>query len=312
VLSKNPLQIVVRQISGLGNQLFQYAAGRYYSGLRGGDLRVATDLERRADSYGHPRPFLLSKFMITAPFKEITFTERLILSEDPRLRVAVSVASRLSRAQVLRESPAQRFRFVPDLPIRKDTRIAFLVGYWQVHQLVDSIGPAIRKEFILREEPQGKNLDTLKQIEDVDEPVSLHIRRGDYALAAEGNVVLPLDYYVRSIRIIQEHLRKPTFFVFSDEIAFARENLPKNIRAIFVDHNDAFQAHEDLRLMSHCHHHIIANSSLSWWGAWLNARPDKLVLAPKHWRVSRLSSYPDLLPHSWTLVDDVTNDEVVR
>jgi hypothetical protein len=306
------LQIVVRQISGLGNQLFQYAAGRYYAGLWGGEMRVATDLERMANSYGHPRPFLLSKFRITAPFKEITLTERVILAEHPGLRLAAAVASRFARAQVLREAPSQRFRFVPDLPIRDGTQIAFLVGYWQTYPLVDSIGRDIRKEFTLREEAQGKNLDALKQIEDVGEPVSLHIRRGDYTLAAEGNVVLPLEYYVRAIRIIQERLSKSTFFVFSDDMCFARESLPKDIRAIFVNHNDAFHAHEDLRLMSHCHHHIIANSSFSWWGAWLNARPEKMVLAPKHWRVSRLRHYPDLLPPSWTLIDDLATDEIVR
>ncbi len=143
----------------------------------------------------------------------------------------------------------------------------------------------------------------LERIGKCTNPVSLHVRRGDYTLAAEGNIALPLDYYTRSISICRERLADPTFFVFSDDIAFARKNLPHDIRAVFIDHNDDASSHEDLRLMSSCRHHIIANSTFSWWGAWLNPRLDKLVVAPKHWYLTQDSYYPELLPPGWILCD---------
>jgi hypothetical protein len=156
-------------------------------------------------------------------------------------------------------------------------------------------------ELSFKEPAQGKNLEVLKQIKQCKNPVSLHVRRGDYTLAAEGNIALSIDYYTSAISTFKERLVDPTFFVFSDDMAFVRQNLPHHVKAIFVDNNDATASHEDLRLMSACHHHIIANSSFSWWGAWLNPRPDKMVIAPKHWLLKADSYYPDLLPPSWTL-----------
>jgi hypothetical protein len=143
----------------------------------------------------------------------------------------------------------------------------------------------------------------MEQIAACRNPVSLHVRRGDYTLAAEGKIALPLSYYASAIAYCQARLEDPTFFVFSDDMEFARANLPGNPRAVFVDHNDDASSHEDLRLMSACRHHIIANSSFSWWGAWLNPRADKIVYAPKYWLLNRDSYFPDLFPASWLLDD---------
>jgi hypothetical protein len=129
------------------------------------------------------------------------------------------------------------------------------------------------------------------------------VRRGDYTLQVEGNVALPINYYARAIAQFKDILGNPTFFVFSDDIEFAKENLGKDISAVFVDHNDPLSAHEDLRLMSSCRHHIIANSTFSWWGAWLNGSDDKIVLAPRHWRVANCPAKNDLMPRSWRLLD---------
>jgi hypothetical protein len=298
------MQMIVRQVSGLGNQLFQYAAGRYYAGRYGAEMRMATDPEHKAQSYGHPRPFLLSNFSTTAPFRPLSLTDRLILSSNPRLRPAAAILSRMLRAQVLREELSQRYTFIRDLSIRSSTRIAYLVGYWQTYPMVEAVAAQLRAELTLREPARGKNLEVLQQIAGSAGPVSLHIRRGDYTLAAEGNIALPVDYYLRASRVIRERMDNPTFFVFSDDIGFAKEHLPREIRGVFIDHNDSFHAHEDLRLMSSCRHHIIANSSLSWWAAWLNPRSDKMVLAPRHWRVGLLGHYPDLLSPDWILIDD--------
>jgi hypothetical protein len=105
---------------------------------------------------------------------------------------------------------------------------------------------------------------------------------------------------MRAMQTVIERLRNPTFFVFSDDIDFVRDNLPKGENIVFVDHNDTSNACEDFRLMSACNHNIIANSTFSWWGAWLNPNPAKVVCAPSSWHnINPDISYPDLIPPDW-------------
>jgi hypothetical protein len=298
-----PLQIVVRQISGLGNQMFQYAAGRYYAKRYGAQMRVAVDPARNAVSHGYPRPFLLSHFAITAPAKEISPFDRLVLTSRRLLKPA-SVALRQSLGiQVFREKFERRYSFMEDLQLQQNVRMLYLIGYWQAHRLADDIADELRAEFSFNEPAQGKNLEILDQIGQSHSSVSLHVRRGDFTLAAEGNIALPMSYYAQAISRFRERLGDPTFFVFSDDIAFTKEHLPRGIRTIFVDNNDSSSSHEDLRLMSACQHHIIANSTFSWWGAWLNPRTDKMVVAPRYWHLKPGSYYPDLLPPNWMLAE---------
>lgn len=297
------MQIVVRQISGLGNQMFQYAAGRFYAKRYGAKMSMVVDPAQNAMSHGYPRPFLLSHFSITAPTKELSSWDRMILMPSRWMKPASIAFKRSLGIQVVTEKIEQRYTFMPDLDLQKHAQTVYLVGYWQAHRLADEIADELRMEFCFKEPAQGKNLEILDQIRRSKNPVSLHVRRGDYTLAAEGNIALPINYYSDAISNLRERLEDPTFFIFSDDIAFTKEHLPRDLRAIFVDHNDASSSHEDLRLMSSCHHHIIANSTFSWWGAWLNKRADKMVFAPKHWHLKRESYYPDLLPSTWTLAN---------
>jgi hypothetical protein len=112
-----------------------------------------------------------------------------------------------------------------------------------------------------------------------------------------------MEYYERAIAHMSERLDDPRYFVFSDDVEFARENLPRSGGLEFVAHNDDFSAHEDLRLMSSCHHHILANSTFSWWGAWLNGHPEKIVVAPRQWYEGSDNYYPNLFAPEWTLLD---------
>jgi hypothetical protein len=115
-------------------------------------------------------------------------------------------------------------------------------------------------------------------------------------------MLLSKAYYERAISHILTRNPRSTFFVFSDDTAFAREWARAHPRMVVVDHNDENLAHEDLRLMSLCRHHIIANSTFSWWAAWLNPRSDKLVIAPKKWLGFDTVKTPIAFP-GWTLVD---------
>jgi hypothetical protein len=134
--------------------------------------------------------------------------------------------------------------------------------------------------------------------------VSLHIRRGDAIHPREGRVLLANEYYAHAISMIKERFVDPVIFVFSDDMPFVKENLSRDVKMVFVEQNNDFAAHEDLRLMSSCHHHIIANSSFSWWGAWLNPRRGKMVVAPRQWFLG--VENPDLLPQDWVLADVAT------
>ena len=130
--------------------------------------------------------------------------------------------------------------------------------------------------------------------------VCVHVRRGDYAAARSYHSffgLLPKEYYEKAIAKIKNEADGPTFYFFSDDPAWCRATFT-GLKAEFIDHNAGEQAHKDMVLMSSCRHNIIANSSFSWWGAWLNNNPEKIVAAPASWfKSNRVNS--DLLPQSW-------------
>jgi Glycosyl transferase family 11 len=304
------MKILVRQLSGLGNQMFQYAAGLFYAAQCSAQMTLITDPPRTSHSYGQPRPFLLSQFAITAPCRELNKVDQmLLLPEHRRLKPVLGpflqkhILQKGLNVQIVTESLEQRFRFQAELPIDRKMQTIYVLGYWQVHNIAEKISVDLRREFTFRDLPTGRNLELLRTIRNTENSVSLHIRRGDYTLPAEGNVALPIAYYARAIAQFKNILRNPTFFIFSDDIQFAKENFGKDTAAVFVDHNDPLSAHEDLRLMSSCRHHIIANSTFSWWGAWLNGSDEKLVLAPRHWLVANCPAKNDLMPPSWRLLE---------
>jgi hypothetical protein len=303
------MRIIVRQISGLGNQLFQYAAGRYFANRYNMRLTLARD-ETGAVSHGYNRPFLLSNLSILSDVRSYARLDRVRVHPPEYLEGPVCALNKITGTQIFSEKPSQRYTFISDITMLENVRSLYLIGYWQAHRFADSVMETLRKEFSFREPPKGRNLELAERIRNSQDPVSLHIRRGDYTLAAEGNIALPVSYYTRAIQFFRERLRSPRFYVFSDDMAFAKSSLPRNIDAEFIDHNDSFSAHEDLRLMSSCQNHIIANSSFSWWGAWLNPNPHKIVYAPKYWLLKPNSYFRDLLPPSWILDDNLDGSEV--
>lgn len=131
--------------------------------------------------------------------------------------------------------------------------------------------------------------------------VMLHVRRGDYVSNAKTlrvHGVCSIDYYRRAIGVARERLGQPRFFVFSDDLAWSRENLPLGDDAVFVEGN-AEAPEMDIFLMAVCRAHVIANSSFSWWGAWLATTDAPLVIAPDPWFDSPDVSAVDLIPASW-------------
>jgi hypothetical protein len=294
------MKILLLQKCGPGNQLFQYAAGLFFAKKYGASLEIIREPDHIAAYFGRPWPFILSNFCISAPVREFTGWDRLMCSVAPIKKPVSATARFVSHTAVYRQHYLTDGTFLSELPIPHSTKSLYLEGFFQAYQYAQDVEQRIREEFSFYRPAVGKNHDMLNRIRAVENSVSVHVRRGDYIASGAGPQVLPLSYQLRAMQAIIERLLNPTFFIFSDDKAFVRENLPKGENIVFVDHNDTANGCEDFRLMSACSHNIIANSTFSWWSAWLNPNPAKLVYAPRSWNnINPNVPYPDLIPPSW-------------
>ena len=301
------MRILIDQQGGLGNQLFQYAAGLYFAKVYDASLEIVRVQEQRAVSFGHSRTFLLSNFGISAPFRKRTPWDRMMCSVAWHKRPLAEIARRLSRTQFFAQDSSTFNVFLPALPIAPSTKSLYINGNFQAYGFAQGVEQQLRTELGFCEAPSGRNLDLLNEIQASECPVSLHVRYGDYKAHSGGRSLLPMTYYQGAIKAIAERVVNPTYFVFSDDIGFARENLPKLEHVVFVDHNSEDTAHQDLRLMAACSHHIIANSTFSWWGAWLNPNPQKIVAFPSLW-FNLNPTQPDLMPPTWQRIETKAPD----
>jgi hypothetical protein len=159
----------------------------------------------------------------------------------------------------------------------------------------------IRKDFEFLEPAKDRNAEVLEQIRH-SFSISIHVRRGDYvtlAAASEFHGLMGPDYYKAGAEaILRGKNETPSFFVFSDDPEWCKENIKLPGEITYIDWNTGKNSFEDMRLMSNCKHHVIANSSFSWWGAWLNPSKEKIVVAPKQW-FNDTSNQTDIVPESW-------------
>lgn len=253
--------MIIALVGGLGNQMFQYAMGRARS------LRENRPVSFDTSYYPAQslRTYALSVFQ--APIK-----------------IASPLAVFIAKAR-------QKILGNPD---------AYLEGYWQSENYFQDYADTIRADFTLKN-PLGNEAQKILADIRSSNAASLHIRRGDYAASAKVQAVhglIPLSYYADAIAYIAEHRDNPTFFVFSDDILWAKENLTSTHPLVFVSRK-GIADYEELALMSSCNDNILANSSFSWWGAWLNPHKEKIVIAPHHWFADNSKSTADLIPQSW-------------
>ena len=289
--------IIVRLTGGIGNQLFQYAFCRSLAISRQTELKLdVADFKLSAN-----REYSLKHFNI---IEEFATPEELSMIYDHGKKGWRMLSQKINfltkhideRITLAKE---RHFHFDPDaLKIRDNS---FVQGYWQSEKYFKKIEKTIRKEFTVKYPLEGNNLSMAELIEKVNS-VSLHIRRGDYIsnpLINRTHGVCNLDYYLKSVEELAKVVDNPHFFIFSDDPAWTKKYLKLEYPLTFADHNGSEEAHEDLRLMSLCKHHIMANSSFSWWGAWLNSKAEKIVIAPKKWFQSSSLNVSDLLPECW-------------
>lgn len=279
--------ITSRIFGGLGNQLFQYATARALADAAGTELLLDTRLAPPGNHWAYG----LHHFNIRAG-----------VAVDAELPPAKAQRLRYGLWRAFGRSP----RFVRERGLGYDPALMkrrgdlYLHGYFQAQEYFAQIEQSLRGDLSFVEPATGLNAELQQQI--IAAPsVSVHLRRGDYVSeAGSTHGTCDAAYYDRAL----DHLANASgqelkAYVFSDDPVWAREHMKLRFETQYVGHNGPQQAHEDLRLMASCTHHVIANSTFSWWGAWLNPEPAKCVVAPVQWfRTDKLSN-PDIIPKNW-------------
>lgn len=303
--------ITVSLIGGLGNQMFQYAAGKALAERHGVPLVLDVSGFR---NYAL-RPFLLNRLQVPEATTEAP-------SSAPAAKTSDCFSRSLWRQRVDRmlglaglPKPAMRsdeyrephFHFDPAFETL-GPQVA-LFGYFQSERYFASIAEGLRNWFAPREPLGDAAAAALTRIERSRLPISVHVRRGDYLKpgTTEFHGILDEPYYCEALGRLEEEIgRDAELFVFSDDAAAAEQvlNFVPTSRLVHV-RGDPERPWEDMALMARCRHHIIANSSFSWWGAWLNRSPDKVVIAPRAWFAPnelKKQNTCDLYPPGWVLV----------
>lgn len=288
---------------GLGNQMFQYAAGKRLAAKNGAELKIDTSALGKERAAGVTRKYNLHVFDIADNFAT---EDEITLIKKGRDGLVSAVKKKLGFKTGSFEGKSfiaeKHFNFDPEILTLGNN--IYLQGYWQSEKYFADIEDVIRKDFTVKIPPMEENQKMMDQITSQNS-TSLHIRRGDYVSDEKTHQfhgICSLDYYSRGAKMIAEKNPDVRLFIFSDDISWAKENLKLDFPMTFVDINDDEHNYEDMRLMSKCRHHIVANSSFSWWGAWLNPNPEKIVIAPKKWFTDSNVDTSDLIPETWTRI----------
>lgn len=279
---------------GLGNQMFEYAAGRALSMRYDTDLFVDLYLLQKKTK-ATIRSYELSVFNIEAPISQ-SILNKIAIKVFGAIRSKSIRYSFLDKFGIFRDEKAQYYdtKF-ENLP--KDTT---LFGYFQNENYFKEISRQLKVDFTFKTPLTGKN-DKIRHKIEQENSVSIHIRRGDYINTNTNLPILDLSYYKKAIEYIISEIDNPYFFIFSDGIEWVKINLDlSNLNHEFIDWNKNEHSYIDMQLMSLCKNNIIANSSFSWWAGWLNNNPDKMVIAPRKWYKGDTGIYPDgFLPKEW-------------
>lgn len=288
--------IIIELMGGLGNQMFQYATGRKLA------LERNVELKLDISNFDHDskRTYRLNHFNTIdaiASGEEIKVLRRY---DRPSLSTIPSfLKERLKPYYRRHHVKEQQFEYDPNL--RNIGNDAYLSGYWQTEKYFSDIRDILRKEFTLKDRLDEANLELLSRILGKNS-VSLHIRRGDYITdhkTFQYHGTCSNEYYQNAIGLVGRNIEDPHFFIFSDDMAWVKRNFPISYPHEFVSHNGEEKDYLDMILMLHCRHHIIANSSFSWWGAWLGESGDATIIAPLQWFRNPSLGNRDLLPESW-------------
>ncbi len=287
--------IVVQLLGGMGNQMFQYALGRNLSIKHNTELLLDNSYLGDNNFNHTSRPFALDKFHLKA---SITTKKFKFLKKRSLLNRLGSIFEGQDRLKLVKEP-----FFYFDEKIEGAPDNSYLEGYWQSFKYFQGVEDQIRNDFRFTNLQTEKN-EIVKKINSSDS-VAVHIRRGDYIsnpVTSAYHGVCSMDYYNKAIGMIKKKFPNAVFFIFSDEPSWVKENFQLDSEFYIVNNVSDSSSYFDLFLMSSCNHAIIANSSFSWWGAWLNPYPEKMVIAPAKWFNDNSINASDLIPSKWLRV----------
>ena len=293
-IAERKSMVIVRIWEGLGNQMFQYAFAR---SLQAKGIEVSLDLDKAYDEMfvkykdNAVRENSIQNFNISIPSIDVCkYKKYEYIYQDTILR---------KMQFFLGKHSLWKYRFYEEIKqgySGKSARIkgnCYVKGWFQSERYFNSIRGILLKEFVPKEKITIPT--ELHSILKGSESVSIHVRRGDYVKA---NRAMNAAYYKKAIRLIKKSYKDPYFIVFSDDLAWTKENLILNERCIYVNENKALNDYEELFIMSRCKSNIISNSTFSWWAAWLNQNKEKNVIAPRSW----LEGQKNIVPNGWIVL----------
>ena len=301
--------IIVRLMGGLGNQLFQYAFGRALSEKTGQKLFFDDSffLVGQKEMIASVRQYELDKFSLEVNCSTPFLVRNVI---DLKYRYTKNKFLRVLR-KLLKVRNSRSIRFIDErffaaydeqiLPNCR-TGINYYNGCWQTYQYFKNIRSILLEELKIKKTLLSPLSLALSESIQKENAVSIHIRRGDY-LQPEWEIlgVCSLDYYKQAIELLIKEEKNPSFYIFSNDMEWTKANLKIVDKPVYyIEHTFEETGYEDLYLMSICKHQIIANSTFSWWAAWLNNYPLKRVIAPEKWFAKKWFAHDlDLIPPDW-------------
>jgi len=295
-MNQKTITIILK--GGLGNQLFQYAAAKNIAEKNGAKLYIDAQTGFNGDPF--KRSFSLNVFNISST---VLYPKKIIKFNVFQInKYFIILLNRLFFLKFRFKIIEKTYQFDPAFEVLTITYPVSLEGYFQSEKYFINIRDILLKEFEFKNPPNPIGQKYLDEISKLNS-VSIHFRKYDSPNTIDTssiNGICSLEYYIKAINFIQNNIQTPFFYIFSDDIEWVKKNIDTSgLDVKYISHNGTESNYEDLRLMSACKHNIIANSSFSWWGAWLNKNPDKIVIAPKKWLASDKYDYKDVVPEKW-------------
>lgn len=275
--------IISKINGGLGNQMFQYAIAKAIAIKHNKTFKL--DITAY-ETYTLHNGYRLNIFNIEENIATEKDVERLKGKENIFNKI-------LNKFNLLKNVYTEKERTIFDKGVFLRDDI-YLDGYWQNEKYFCDIRDEILKDFSVKENNTLKVKEYLEQINNTNS-VSIHIRRGDYSKHPEIGI-LDISYYIDAINFINTKIKNPTFYIFSNDIEWCKSNFDFIDNKVFIC--DTKTEVDDMTLMRNCKHYIVANSSFSWWSAWLNENEDKIVIAPKKWMAINPNNYK-WSPSNW-------------
>lgn len=288
--------IITKLMGGLGNQMFQYAAGKALALRNNTDL--ALDLswfEREALDADTPRDFELDCFN----FKEKCISQNEYLMNDEDISAINKILKKIGNPKRTQVNIFKEKSHSYNLDFANLKNNIYLEGYWQSEKYFKNYRKELLYAFSFKNNPNELNKKMMEEMASTNS-VSIHVRRGDYASnpsTTSFHGLMGLDYYRSAIKIMQDKVYDPHFYIFSDDPEWTRENIKIKSPTTFISHNT--KGYEDMRLMTHSKNHIIANSSFSWWGAWLSTHKNRVVISPEAWFQNKSVDTKDIAAEGW-------------